>query len=114
MSGFFSAKRVDEEIFDYRRTNKRLPYFRRGVCVLPDNTDCRMHCRDVSSKGLGIKAQRPLIVNSQVKVKLDVEDKNSLLFEGKVCWCKKTSNEWCAGVVFNRNLPFEIERILGF
>jgi hypothetical protein len=32
--------------------------------------------------------------------------------EGKVCWCKNIYGKWRAGILFNKVLPFSLEKII--
>jgi hypothetical protein len=103
---------MQEEVFVYRRTAKRLPCFFRGSYISQGNISHAAVCNDISSKGAGVTTSTLLPLNTQVKMKFDTGKINPLLLEGRVCWCRKTLDKWQAGIVFNRDLPFDLEKVI--
>lgn len=107
-----ALKLTQEEDFGYRRVVKRVSCYLMGNCATTGNVSCQARCYDISSKGAALITSVPLRINSQVKVQVNTRYINGLPFEGKVCWCKKLSNSWRVGIAFNRDLPFDVKRIV--
>jgi len=77
-----------------------------------DGSDNKIKCRDISRKGAGVMTQDPLTVNSQLKIEIQTKKAETLTLEGKICWNKKALGGWISGVVFNKTLPFEIDKVV--
>ncbi len=103
---------MNEDIFGYRRAYKRLGCFLGGIAKLADEKICNISCHDISYKGAGIITDHPLKLNSHLKLELSGTKIDSLIMEGKVCWCNNVRGKWRAGLLFNRVLPFTLEKII--
>jgi hypothetical protein len=104
---------MSDRDFGYRREFKRLPCTLKGSHTASTGVSYAIQCKDISAKGAGLITDAPLQIDSQVKIDLTTRKKLPLLLAGRVCWCKKVHDDnWHAGVMFNRQLPFELARII--
>ena len=69
--------------------------------------------KDISPKGAGVITLKRLPLNSQFRMELNTKKAGILLLEGKVCWHKKMLEAWRSGIVFNRILGFELDKVVG-
>lgn len=103
---------MSDRDFGYRREHTRLPCVLKGNYTSGDGISYVAKCLDISTKGLGVVTPTPLQIDSQVKIDLTTRNNLPLLLAGRVCWSRKVSEDkWQSGIVFNRQLPFKIERI---
>ena len=103
---------MNNESFGYRRIVRRIPCFLSGSYKTADGSDREIKCQDISHKGTKVITRYPLAVNSQLKMDIQTKKINSLALEGKICWNKKAVGGWVSGVVFNRILPFELDKVI--
>ena len=103
---------MSEDSFGYRRAYSRFNCFFEGIAKLADEKIYNVYCNDISYKGAGIVTDHPLKLNSHLKLELSSAKLDSLVMEGKVCWCNNIRGKWRAGVLFNRILPYTLEKIV--
>ncbi|MEI8348510.1 MAG: PilZ domain-containing protein [Candidatus Omnitrophota bacterium] len=103
---------VSEEQFGYRRAYKRLPCLLSATYKTHEVTQCQATCYDISYKGAGIIASEPLAIDHGLTLELNTMRSGLLSLEGTVRWCKKVSKGWQAGIMFDKILPFELERLV--
>lgn len=104
---------MQDRDFGYRREFKRLPCALKGNYAAATGISYAAQCKDISTKGAGLITAQPLQIDSQIKIDVTTRRNSPLLLTGRICWCKKISDEqWQAGVMFNKQLPFEPNKII--
>ncbi|MFA5008307.1 MAG: PilZ domain-containing protein [Candidatus Omnitrophota bacterium] len=103
---------MSDVAFGYRRAYKRLLCFLKGTCIASDGKVHEVSCNDISYKGAGLLCNNPLAINSHLKLKLSSTKMDLLEIEGKVCWNNNIRGKWKAGVLFDRILPFSLEKVV--
>ncbi len=100
------------EQFGYRRKVERLFCSLNGFCTPGESDYYHIRCENISVKGAMIFSPLPLDVNTYVDIELATKRMGHLAAAGRVCWCKKDPDGWRAGVAFDKELPFDLEKIL--
>lgn len=103
---------MNEASYGYRRAYKRFSCFLSGTCESSNNKVHEISCNDISYKGAGFLVESPLAINSHLKIRLSNVKIDSMEIEGTVRWCKNFYGKWRAGVLLNRDLPFNLEKII--
>ena len=103
---------MDSEEFGCRRKVERLFCSLTGFCVPCDDTYYHIKCENISLKGAMIFSPMPLDVNAHIQLEVTTKKMDHLQLQGTVCWCKKDPDGWRAGIAFDRELPFDLEKIL--
>jgi len=103
---------VSEEQFGYRRAYQRLPCLLSATCKTYEATEYPATCYDISYKGAGVITNGPLAIDHGLTLELKTVRSGLLSLEGTVRWCKKVAKGWQAGIMFDRILPFELERLI--
>jgi hypothetical protein len=94
------AKRAFSEKRLFDRTTCSMP----GRYVLKDISSGTFVCKDISPKGLGIETNRPLPVDTKVRIEITTKKKVPLMLEGKVRWSRKEDKSYRVGLEFNEPL----------
>jgi len=106
----FVAK--DRELyFGFRRREKRLHCALTGTCAIGADAPATITCRDISLSGAGIVSDRAFVLNAYVLLSLGIQGNDTLLLQGRVCWCKEERDTFRAGVHFDRSLLYDVERL---
>jgi hypothetical protein len=104
---------MQDRDFGYRREFNRLSCALGGNYASAAGISRSIQCKDISVKGAGVIVSFPLQIDSQVKIDVTTQRNLPLLLAGRICWCKKISEDcWHAGIMFNRQLPFELKKII--
>ena len=103
---------MDREEFGSRRAVERLFCSLNGFCTPCDDTYYHIKCENISIKGAMIFSPLPLEINTYLNIDLTTKKRDHLPVKGRVCWCKKDSDGYRAGIAFDKELPFNLEKIL--
>ncbi len=103
---------MHESSYGYRRAYQRFSCFLKGTCESSDSKVHEVACNDISYKGAGIITDSPLAINGHLKMQLFNLKVDSMNVEGRVRWCRNVHGKWCAGVLFDKGLPFELEKVI--
>ena len=95
-----------------RRAVERTPCFLAARYTCPGNYFSELGCEDVSPKGAKVFSLHPLKVNSYLKFDITTKKRHLMPVEGKICWSKKAIHGWHAGIAFNKDLPFDVRKII--
>ena len=104
--------RDHEEQFGYRRAAKRIICSLKGIFVSIDNIKHQIKCEDITSRGARVFAPVRFDIDSYVRFNINARKVGDLPLEGKVCWCRRRSNGWQAGIRFNRDLTVNLKDII--
>lgn len=94
------GKRAFNEKRLFNRTLCSMP----GNYVLKDISSGTFVCRNISPKGIGIETNKPLPVDTKLKIEIATKQKVPLILEGKVCWSRKEGDSYRVGIEFSEPL----------
>lgn len=86
-----------------RRISPRKVVSLRARVVLPDNTTLDGHAVDLSRTGIGLAAPRMLQAGQDCRLLIDLSacgEEIELKLAGRVCYCRKESGKYRAGLHF--------------
>ena len=93
--------------YGYRRIKDRYVCSLSGDFYFSQGSTCNVDCDNISSSGAKINIPISLPINSYIKLKLSSKKMDTILIEGKVCWCRKSLGKYQAGILFNKALAVE-------
>lgn len=103
---------VYEDYFANKRSDKRIPCSWTGNCTSSDEISHKIKCQDISPCGVGISSAVPLPPRMTTKLEIDTDKNDHFSLEGKVCWCRKDSGTWYAGIAFDKTFPLEMDKVI--
>jgi len=103
---------MNKGYFGRRRLVERFSCFLTGKYFDADNNPRELGCEDISSRGARVFTALPLAVNSHLSFDIATRRSSLLSLEGTVRWCKKAIQGYRSGIVFDRNLPIDLKRVI--
>ena len=95
-----------------RRLAKRTPCFLAGRYTSKESYFCELGCEDISVKGVKVFTLSPLKVDSYLRFDITTKKRSLIPVEGKICWSKKAVHGWHSGITFDRDLSFDVKKII--
>jgi hypothetical protein len=95
-----------------RRLVERLPCFLSGRYTSSSSYFCELGCEDISPKGAKVFTLDPLKEKSYLRFDINTKKRDLYAIDGKVCWTKKAVHGWHSGIAFDKNLPFDLKKII--
>jgi PilZ domain-containing protein len=95
-----------------RRITKRMPCILSGRYTSRGSYFCELGCEDISIKGAKVFTLQPLKVNNYLRFDITTKKRSLVPVDGKVCWSRKAVHGWHSGITFDKDLPFDVKRII--
>ena len=95
-----------------KRQFERYPCTALGSCVSNTNPTIGIKCHDIGKSGAGLTLSEDLPSGTFVHINLCTKKDNPLSLKGIVRWCKKTPDEWQAGIKFHKPAVFPLAMVV--
>jgi len=95
-----------------KRQFERYPCTILGSYTSDANIAVGTKCHDLGTTGAGLTVSENLPAGASLNLDLCTKKGNPLSIKGIVRWCKKTPDEWQAGIEFNKPVFFPLAMVI--